>query len=127
MESAVLKAIDQAGSMIYAFGARWGPETNKKDKYFKFTPGNGIHDIHMNQGNDKRFAKDDGVFHDGCLIFQYPGGKYRAFFLVFQSQTFDTDDKTGHAKRPGAPGKPPTKQPKKRPVKKRKKPATKKR
>jgi uncharacterized protein YukJ len=96
MESAVVAAVDQEGSIVYAFGARWGPES-KKDQYFKFVPGNGIHDIHMNQGNDKSHAGDDGVFHDGCLIFQYPGGKVRAFFLAFQSQSFQTDDKTGHA------------------------------
>jgi len=35
---------------------------------------------------------------DGCLFFEYPGGKYRAFFIAFQSQSFQTDDKTGHAK-----------------------------
>ncbi|MEP6538785.1 MAG: YukJ family protein [Bryobacteraceae bacterium] len=96
MEDAVVAAMSEAGTFLYAFGAKWGPET-KKDQYFKFTPGNGIHDIHMNQGNDKSHAGDDGVFHDGCLIFQHPGGKYRAFFLAFQSQSFHTDDKTGHA------------------------------
>ncbi len=93
MEAAVVAAVDQAGSIIYAFGARWGPET-KKDKYFKFVPGNGVHDVHMNQGNDKSHSGDDGIFHDGCLIFEYPNGKYRAFFMAFQSQTFQTDNFT---------------------------------
>jgi uncharacterized protein YukJ len=101
LEEAVLKAIAEAGSMVYAFGAKWGPE-QKKDKYFKFTPGAGIHDIHMNQGNAKRFARDDGVYHDGCLVFQYPRDRYLAVFLAFQSQSFDTDDKTGHAKESAA-------------------------
>jgi uncharacterized protein YukJ len=97
MEKATVNAFNQAGSLVYAFGARWGPERTKKDKYFKFLPGNGVHNIHMNQGNDPDFATDDGVFHDGCLIFEYPRRKYRAFFLAFQSQTFETDDTTGHA------------------------------
>jgi uncharacterized protein YukJ len=101
LEDAVLKAIAEPASVVYAFGAKWGPE-QKKDKYFKFTPGAGIHDIHMNQGNAKRFARDDGVYHDGCLVFQYPGGKHRAVFLAFQSQSFDTDDKTGHARKHAA-------------------------
>src|SRR3954470_14631573 len=52
LESSTVDAMDKAGSFVYAFGAKWGPET-KKDQYFKFVPGNGIHDIHMNQGNDK--------------------------------------------------------------------------
>jgi uncharacterized protein YukJ len=98
LEEAVITAIDQAGSRVYAFGAKWGPE-KKKDKYFKFTPGAGIHDVHMNQGNDTSHARDDGVYHDGCLMFQYPDGPWRAFFLAFQSQSFDTDDVTGHAKK----------------------------
>jgi uncharacterized protein YukJ len=98
LEDAVLKAIAETGSVVYAFGAKWGPE-QKKDKYFKFTPGAGIHDIHMNQGNAKRFARDDGVYHDGCLVFQFPKDRHRAVFLAFQSQSFDTDDKTGHAKK----------------------------
>jgi uncharacterized protein YukJ len=98
MEDAVLAAVDQSGALVYAFGARWGPES-KKDQYFKFAPGNGIHDIHMNQGNDKGHAGDDGVYQDGCLVFVYPAGRIRAFFMAFQSQSFVTDDKTGHAKK----------------------------
>lgn len=101
LEDAAVQAMQLAGSVVYAFGDRWGPETGKKDQYFKFVPGNGIHDIHMNQGNDSAHAKDDGVYRDGCLIFQDPKGKVQAFFMAFQSQSFDTDDKTGHA-RPGA-------------------------
>jgi uncharacterized protein YukJ len=108
MEDAVLNAMALPGSVIYAFGARFGPE-NKKDQYFKFTPGNGMHDIHMNQGNDKGHAGDDGVYQDGCLIFQYPNGKYLAFYMAFQSQSFHTDDKTGHAIPGGAPAKPASK------------------
>ncbi len=96
MEDAAVSAMSQAGALVYAFGARFGPET-KKDQYFQFTPGNGIHDIHMNQGNDTGHAKDDGIFRDGCLVFVYPNKKVRAFFMAFQSQSFKTDDKTGHA------------------------------
>jgi uncharacterized protein YukJ len=105
MEDAVVNAMALAGSIIYAFGARFGPE-KQKDQYFKFTPGNGIHDIHMNQGNDKKHAGDDGVYQDGCLIFQYPGGKYRAFYMAFQSQSFHTDNKTGHTIPGGTPAAP---------------------
>jgi uncharacterized protein YukJ len=121
MESAAVDAMDQHGSLVYAFGDRWGPE-NKKDQYFKFSPGNGIHDIHMNQGNDKGHQNEDGVFQDGCIFFEYPGGKYRAFFMAFQSQTFSTDDKTGHAlPGGGAPGQPPPQKPKSKPPQKPKK------
>jgi uncharacterized protein YukJ len=96
MEKAALDAMATAGACVYAFGAKWGPE-KKKDQYFKFAPGSGIHNIHMNQGNSADFARDDGVYHDGCLIFESPKTGYRAFFMAFQSQSFHTDDKTGHA------------------------------
>jgi uncharacterized protein YukJ len=92
LENAVVKAVAQQGSVVYAFGDRWGPE-KKPDQYFRFVPGNGIHDIHMNQGNSGKFKQDNGVYQDGCLFFCYPGGKWLAFFFAFQSQTFDTDDK----------------------------------
>jgi uncharacterized protein YukJ len=97
LEDAVVKAIAQQGTCIYAFGDRWGPEP-KADKYFKFSPGNGIHDIHMNQGNSGKYKKDNGIYQDGALVIDYPDGKVRAFFFAFQSQTFETDDKTGHPK-----------------------------
>jgi len=121
MESAAVAAVEQPGALVYAFGARWGPEKTTKDEYFQFLPGNGIHNIHMNQGNDKKHVGDDGVYHDGSLIFEYPNGKYRAFFLAFQSQTFNTDDKTGHAI---AAGRPPGKQPAKQSRKKASKTAS---
>jgi len=52
----------------------------------------------MNQGNFPRFRADDGVWQDGCLMFHLPKeSEWRAIFLAFQSQSFKTDDKTGHA------------------------------
>jgi uncharacterized protein YukJ len=98
LEAAVLKAMKLAGSSVYAFGAHWGPE-KQADQYFRFKPGSGVHDIHMNQGNGGGYKKDNGVFHDGGLVFAYPDGKVQAFFFAFQSQTFDTDDK-GNPKSP---------------------------
>jgi len=121
LEGSVVDALDEAGSLIYALGARWGPE-KKPDQYFKFVPGNGVHDIHMNQGNDPGHASDDGVFQDGCLFFQFPGDdSWTGYFMAFQSQSFDTDPVTGHAPGAGgAPGPSPRK-PKPRPSKKPKK------
>jgi uncharacterized protein YukJ len=58
----------------------------------------GMHDIHMNQGNHSDFKEDDGVYHDGGLIFNFPERqRFVAFFLAFQSQALHTDDQTGHA------------------------------
>ncbi len=93
LESAVVKAMATPGSLIHAFGSKWGPEKDMKDQYFKFIPGNGIHDIHMNQGNSGSYQKDNGVYQDGALVFQYPNNKWLAFFFAFQSQSFKTDGK----------------------------------
>ncbi|HET7544487.1 MAG TPA: DUF2278 family protein, partial [Polyangiaceae bacterium] len=93
----VQRAMADESALLYAFGQRWGPETIK-DKIFGFSPGNGIHDIHMNQGNDPGHQNDDGVWQDGGLIFQFPKtSQWVAIFLRFQSQAWHTDDKTGHA------------------------------
>ncbi len=93
----VERAMNDSDSVGYAFGERWGPEDNKKDKYFGFKPGNGIHDIHMNQGNTGSFIKDDGVWQDGGLLFHFPDqDQWVGIFLAFQSQSWHTDDRTGH-------------------------------
>ena len=83
-------------SFVCVFGVPWGPE-NRPDQYFGFEPGQGIHDIHMNQGNSgsfrgHHFRDDDCVGQDGALFFRLPkSGVWVAFFIAFQSQSFDTN------------------------------------
>lgn len=97
LDQIVQRAMADEEAQIYAFGERWGPESDKADKYFGFVPGNGIHDIHMNQGNAGRFIADDGVWQDGGLLFHFPRQQqWTAVFLKFQSQGWHTDDATGH-------------------------------
>ena len=97
LDQIVQRAMADEEAQIYAFGERWGPENNKADKYFGFVPGNGIHDIHMNQGNVGRFVADDGVWQDGGLLLHFPlQQQWTAVFLKFQSQSWHTDDATGH-------------------------------
>jgi uncharacterized protein YukJ len=106
------RAVADEAAVVYAFGERWGPEPRTKDKYFGFLPGNGIHDIHMNQGNAERFVGDDGVYQDGGLLVHFPDQhEWTAVYLRFQSQSWHTDDRTGHAitpARPPGPPEPPT-------------------
>ena len=93
----VQRAIGDPTAQLYAYGQRWGPE-QAKDKVFGFAPGNGVHDIHMNQGNSGRFQADDGVWQDGGLLIHFPGeSRWVGIFLAFQSQVWHTDDTTGHA------------------------------
>ena len=102
------RAVADEEALVYAFGERWGPEENKKDKYFGFLPGNGIHDIHMNQSNVGQFKGDDGVWQDGGVMVYFPGQQqWVAIFLKFQSQGWHTDDKTGHKIGPDEPHVPP--------------------
>jgi uncharacterized protein YukJ len=92
------RAIGDPDATLYAVGERWGPERSTPDKVFGFRPGNGVHDIHMNQGNAAKFRKDDGVWQDGGLLVHFAGeDRWVAIFLAFQSQAWHTDDVTGHA------------------------------
>jgi uncharacterized protein YukJ len=93
----IQRAIASKEAAIYAFGERWGPEKNKEDKIFHFLPGNGIHNIHMNQGSSGKFARDNGVWQDGGLLIHFPArNQWVAAFFAFQSQSFHTDDRTGN-------------------------------
>jgi uncharacterized protein YukJ len=93
----VQRAIAEPDALAYVFGERWGPETIK-DKIFGFKPGNGVHDIHMNQGNSAKFASSDGVWQDGGMLLHFPGeSRWVGIFLAFQGQAWHTDDATGHA------------------------------
>ena len=73
------RASTEADARIFVFGERWGPESGKADKAFGFKPGNGVHDIHMNQGNVGRFVEDDGVWQDGGLILHFPSTGWIGF------------------------------------------------
>jgi uncharacterized protein YukJ len=77
---------------LYAFGGRWGPEPRRLDAEFGFDPGNGVHDIHMNQGNPPgRHEHDNGPWQDGALLLHFPAeARWSALFLAFQSQRWDS-------------------------------------
>ncbi|MBD2196507.1 MULTISPECIES: DUF2278 family protein [Calothrix] len=97
LELYIARAIASPEAVLYPFGERWGPEVGVKDKYFGFLPGNGIHDIHFNQGSVGQFQKDNGVWQDGGLLIHYPArNQWVGIFLAFQSQSFHTDDTTGN-------------------------------
>ena len=85
----VSQAINENNAIVYAWGEKWGPERNKADQYFRFKPGNGIHDIHMNQGNSGKYKRDNGVWQDGALMIYFPSrDQWVAVFIAFQVQSF---------------------------------------
>jgi uncharacterized protein YukJ len=98
LDAHIRRAIGDPSADLYVFGQRWGPEDGLPDKVFGFEPGDGVHDIHMNQGNDASFVRDDGVWQDGGLLVHFPAvSRWVGIFLAFQSQAWHTDDATGHA------------------------------
>lgn len=89
---------------IFAFGEKW-PSTNNNDKFFPEIKDQGLHDIHMNQGNPTGFHDiDNGVFQDGGILIYFPSlNRWTAILLSFQTQfntlnpnTLHTDDETGY-------------------------------
>ncbi len=69
---------------IYAFGSSYA-DSGKVD---------GIHDIHMNQGNPaNNHGGDNGVWQDGALLIHLPSkNSWTAVFIAFQTQFWNTDD-----------------------------------
>lgn len=93
----IQRALAEEDALIYAFGDRWGPLIQHRDPIFGFEPGNGIHDIHMNQGNDHRFQGQDGIYQDGAVLIHFPSShQWVAIFLKFQPQTWHTTEPKGH-------------------------------
>ena len=98
LDALVLRCASLAEGFIYAYGQPWGPMPGVYDDVFHFAPAAGLHNVHMNQGNSTAFAQDDGLWQDGGLVFQFGTGPgdWAAVFLKFQSQSWHTDDESGH-------------------------------
>ena len=84
---------------IFVFGVKFpeqGQSPNPRPIDREFGTNQGIHDVHMNQGNPPgRFEKDNGVFQDGGLILKF-SNRFVGLFLRFQTQWLPTDDRTGN-------------------------------
>ncbi|KAK4865589.1 hypothetical protein LT330_009377 [Penicillium expansum] len=84
LEPKVEQAIKER-AVVYIFGERYDSD-------------DGIHNVHMNQGNIEKWSGDDGVYQDGALIFHFPEtDKWVGIFLAFASQAVHTSEDTGHA------------------------------
>lgn len=87
----VQRVMSDSAARVYAFGSFF--KDNKPDDYFGFKPGQGIHDIHFNQGNSGSFAGDNGPWQDGALLFHFPAeNRWVAIFLAFQTQSWQVDE-----------------------------------
>ena len=59
--STVVERAVRTGADVFAFGQRFpdaGARRRKRDAYFHFSPEQGMHDIHMNQGNTLTAPRD---------------------------------------------------------------------
>jgi uncharacterized protein YukJ len=87
LENAVVTLLNMTiadkDGVIYAFGSAFS-DKGKVD---------GIHDIHMNQGNPKgNHGGDNGVWQDGALFIHLPAkGTWTAVFIAFQTESWSTD------------------------------------
>jgi uncharacterized protein YukJ len=93
LDAQVERAKADDASAVIAFGEYFadpGP-----DHTFGFRPEQGVHDIHMMQGNTGSFADDNRVFGDGALFVRFGDGETIALFVRFTVQELPTDDGTG--------------------------------
>ena len=91
LENAVVTLLNMTiadkDGVIYAFGSAYA-DSGKVD---------GIHDIHMNQGNPVGgsgggFSGDNGAWQDGALFINLPSkGTWTAVFIAFQTESWSTD------------------------------------
>ena len=87
LQNAVVELLNQAvmdaGSKLYAFGSAFS-DGGKQD---------GVHDIHMNQGNPlSNHGADNGTWQDGAIFLSLPGqASWTAVFLAFQTESWNTD------------------------------------
>jgi len=97
LDGVVCAAISDPAAQLYVFGEPW-EAVNASDRIFRFHPSRGMHEVHMNQGNDPSHWNQDGVWQDGGILIEHPAmHRWTALFLKFQSQSWHTDDETGHA------------------------------
>ncbi|KAF7596931.1 hypothetical protein BBP40_011977 [Aspergillus hancockii] len=72
MDAAVVK-----DAIIYIYGSH-------------FSNGQGIHNIHQNQGSPRKYQRDNGIYQDGGLIIDF-GDHWTGVFIGFASQAIHTD------------------------------------
>jgi uncharacterized protein YukJ len=94
LDALIRRACDDPEVEVYAFGSSWGPERFERDDVFRFLPGRGVHDVHMNQGTPRhdRHAHDNGTWQDGAVFLHLRRERrWVAVFLAFQTQRWQTD------------------------------------
>jgi len=86
-----LNDLKASGGELFAFGSHFHDPAPKPGIDTEFGTTDGMHDIHMNQGNAPHdHDEDNGVFNDGGLILKFPDHVTGLFFR-FKTQFLPTD------------------------------------
>jgi uncharacterized protein YukJ len=89
LDGQIQRAIADPQAVAIAFGDAFADPGS--DPAFGFSPGNGVHDIHMMQGNNGIFAADNRINGDGAFFIRFTGGTTIALFIRFTTQATSTD------------------------------------
>jgi uncharacterized protein YukJ len=90
LDAQIERAKADAGAVAIAFGNAFTDPG--ADPTFGFSPANGVHDVHMMQGNSGSFAGDNRINGDGALFIRFSGGETAALFIRFTTQSIVTGD-----------------------------------
>ena len=86
-----LAELKARGGEIIAFGSHFHDPAPKPGIDKEFGTKDGMHDIHMNQGNaPNEHDEDNGVFNDGGLLLRFPD-RVSGLFFRFKTQFLPTD------------------------------------
>jgi uncharacterized protein YukJ len=86
-----LNDLKASSGELFAFGSHFHDPAPKPGIDTEFGTRDGMHDIHMNQGNaPHEHDEDNGVFNDGGLILRFPDHVTGLFFR-FKTQFLPTD------------------------------------
>ncbi len=85
------KQESKPSTTIYVYGSMFA-SYGTMDEIFQFSPPLGIHNVHMNQGNDNKssWSEDNGIWQDGGILL-HTKDKWIAILLAFQTQSWCTD------------------------------------
>ena len=87
-----LDDLKASGGELFAFGSHFHDPAPKPGIDTEFGTKDGMHDIHMNQGNaPHEHDEDNGVFNDGGLILRFPD-QVTGLFFRFKTQFLPTDE-----------------------------------
>jgi uncharacterized protein YukJ len=86
----VNQAVHKQQVRIYAFGHRY-TDNPPTDPAWHFSPDDGVHNIHMNQGNAPGNHDDENGRHeDGALLIHFEDtDTWTGVYVAFQTQSFD--------------------------------------